>query len=405
MESDVPSATDATTDATADAGADRPSDTPPVEAPIAAAPLPGRIVSIDALRGFDMFWIIGGHGIVVSTAHLFYDDPLPQWLTYQISHPAWLGFSAWDMIMPLFLFISGTSMPFSFAKRIARGARKADLYRKIFTRTLVLFVLGMVVQGYLLELQLDKLHIYCNTLQAIACGYCVAAILMLNVGVVAQVATTVVLLLGYWALMMFVPFAGHAAGTLEPDANLALFVDEMILGRFRDGTSYTWILSGLGFAATVLLGTLSGHLLKSGLRPLAKVASLTVAGLLCLALGWAWGFCQSPLQFPMIKHIWSSSMVLWSGGWCFLLLAGFYLVIDVMGLRKWSFPLVVIGMNAIAVYVAAHLINFHQISDALVAGLARHMGTSGEVLRDVSAVLVIWLILLYMYRNKTFVRV
>jgi len=383
----------------------RPTDTPPVEAPIVAAPLPGRVISIDALRGFDMFWIIGGHGIVMSTARLFYGDPLPQWLIHQTDHPAWLGFSAWDLIMPLFLFISGTSMPFSFAKRTQRGAGKADLYRKIFTRTLLLFILGMIVQGHLLEFELDKLHIYCNTLQAIACGYCVAAILVINVGIVAQIAATVVLLLGYWALMMFVPFAGHPAGTLQPDANLALYIDELILGRFRDGTSYTWILSGMGFAATVLLGTLSGHVLKSELRPIAKVASLTAAAFLCLALGWAWGFYSSPVQFPMIKHIWTSSMVLWSGGGCFLLMAGFYLVIDVMGFRKWSFPLVVIGMNAIAVYVANNLVNFHHISDPIVAGLARHMGTGGDLMRNVSALAVIWLILLYMYRNKTFVRV
>ena len=351
----------------------QPPDAALAEPSTATAPLPGRITSIDALRGFDMFWIIGGHGIIVSAALLIYGDPLPEWLTYQIEHPKWIGFSAWDMIMPLFLFISGTSMPFSFAKRIERGASRADLYRKIFTRTLVLFILGMVVQGHLLDFQLDGLHIYCNTLQAIACGYFVAAILMLNVGLLAQFAAVIVLLLGYWALMMFVPFGGHAAGTLLEEANLALHIDRLILGQFRDGTTYTWILSGMGFAATVLLGTLSGQVLKSTLRPVAKVAGLTVAGLLCLALGWAWGFYLSPIQFPMIKHIWSSSMVLWSGGWCFLLLAGFYLVIDVLGLRRWSFPLVVIGMNAIAVYVATHLVNFHHISDPIVGGLARHL--------------------------------
>jgi len=381
----------------------REAPTAPADAKVAAT---DRVVSIDALRGFDMFWIIGGQQVVLALAALFHGNEIPHWLGYHTHHRAWEGFAGWDLIMPLFLFITGTSMPYSFAKRIDLGSTKGDLYRKIAKRVAMLFVLGMVVQGHLLDFDPSTLHIYCNTLQAIACGYCVAAILVLNAGVVWQVMVIPALLVVYWALMMFVPFGGHPAGTLQPDANLALAIDAFILGRFRDGTSYTWILSGLGFAATVLLGVLSGHVLRMAIRPVGKVLVLLGAGLVCLGLGWGWGNVASPIQFPIIKHLWTSSMVLWSGGWCFLLMGGFYLLIDVMGLRRWAFPLVVIGMNSIAVYVAVHLINFVQIADPLVGGLGRFLGPSGqELLRRSSALMIVWLILLYMYRKRTFIRV
>jgi predicted acyltransferase len=179
-------------------------------------------------------------------------------------------------------------------------------------------------------------------------------------------------------------------------------IDNVILGRFRDGTSYTWVLSGLGFSATVLLGVLSGHLLRSGIRPRAKLACLVAAGVACLILGWVW---ENWLGFPIIKHIWSSSMVLWAGGWSFLLLALFYGVIDVAGFHKWAFPFVVIGMNAIAVYMGVGFINFGDISNRLVGGLSRHLGDYGDVLRSFTAFVIMWLVLLYMYRKRTFIRI
>lgn len=375
--------------------------------PPALAPGSGRIVSIDALRGFDMFWIIGGHGLLLAVLGLFYTE-IPQSVTYQISHPEWIGFSAWDMIMPLFLFIVGSVMPFSLGKRLKRGDSKAQLYRKIAVRTVVLFVLGMAAQGHLLDFDLStnpdtglaRLSIFSNTLQAIAVGYLVAAVLLLSVSLFWQILLTALLLVGYWALLVLIPFAGHEAGVLEPQANLALYLDRAVFGRFEDGTTYTWILSGLGFAATVMLGVFSGELLRSKQRPWIKVLYLVLIGGGCLGLGGA-----GNLRLPIIKHIWSSSMVLWAGGWSFLLLALFYAVIDVIGLKRWAFPFVVIGSNAIAVYMATHLIDFRHVSDPIVGGLARHLGPHGDLLRAAAAFAVIWLILLYMYRKRTFVRI
>jgi predicted acyltransferase len=156
-------------------------------------PPSGRIASVDALRGFDMFWLIGGREVFLALVGLFV-SPLPRAIEAQMEHVRWEGFSAWDLIMPLFLFIVGTAMPLSLARRVEAGASKAALYRKILVRTVVLFVLGMVAQGNLLEADLSKLHIYCNTLQAIACGYLIASIAMLHLRVFGQISLTVALL-------------------------------------------------------------------------------------------------------------------------------------------------------------------------------------------------------------------
>jgi predicted acyltransferase len=179
-------------------------------------------------------------------------------------------------------------------------------------------------------------------------------------------------------------------------------VDEFILGRFRDGTTYTWILSGMTFTATVMLGVFAGHVLQSKLAAGLKFLALTLMGITSLAGGWAWSEFGG---FPIIKHIWTSSMVLWAGGWSYLLLALFYLLIDVAGLRRWAFPFVVIGMNAITIYVANWFIPFDGISETLVGGLAAHLGPAGPVLIAFTAVLLAWLLLYHLYRQKIFLRI
>jgi predicted acyltransferase len=276
------------------------------------------------------------------------------------------------------------------------------LYAKIVRRVVILFVLGMIVQGHLLAFDLSKLHVFCSTLQAIAVGYLVAGILLLHTGVAIQVVTTALLLVGYWLLMMYVPVPGHSAGVLEPDANLALAVDELVLGRFRDGTSYTWILSVMTFSATVLCGVLAGHLLRSQQSAWAKVLWLVVVGLGSLVGGWVWA---EWLGFPIIKHIWTSSMVLWAAGWSYLLLAVFYVLIDLIGLRRWAFPFVVIGMNAITIYVASFFIPFRSIAESLAGGLARHLGAAGPVAIAFTTVLLAWLVVYHLYRQRIFLRI
>jgi len=360
---------------------------------------PQRIMSVDALRGFDMFWIAGGGPFVMEFFKLF-SNPLPLWLERQFDHVEWEGFVGWDLIMPLFLFIVGVAMPFSVGKRIERGDGRCKIYGKLIYRVVVLWILGMVAQGHLLAFDINNLQFYSNTLQAIAAGYLISGIALVELPVRAQAALAGSLMAVYWALMRFVPVPGHGAGVLTPDGNLAMWIDKALLGRFQDGTTYTWILSSLGFGATVLMGVLAGHLLRSPLPATRKALSLAISGAGCLLAGWLWGF-----ECPIIKHIWTSSMVLWSGGLCLLLLALFYWVIDVKGYRRWAFFFNVIGMNAIVAYIAPDLISFSQISNTLFGGLARHLGAYGNFLLASGALGILWLVLYYLYRNRTFVRI
>jgi predicted acyltransferase len=242
--------------------------------------------------------------------------------------------------------------------------------------------------------------LYSNTLQAIAAGYLISAVALVQWSIRGQAMLAGMLLLFYWLAMAFVPVPGHGAGQMTPEGNLAIWIDKSLLGHFQDGTTYTWILSGLPFGATVLAGVLAGHGLRSAVPGPRKVFWLAVAGLGCLVGGWLWSFA-----FPMIKPIYSSSMVLWASGWNLLLLALFYGLIDVLGYKRWAFPLTVIGLNAIVAYMVPRIVSFSTISKNLLGGLAGHWGTFGSVLLAFGGVLVLWLALYYLYLKRTFVRI
>jgi len=363
--------------------------------------LVARVMSIDALRGFDMFFIIGGERIFASL-HDIFNSPTTELIRTQLTHVKWEGFRFEDLIMPLFLFIVGVVMPYSFEKRRLAGQSKTRLYLHVLKRTVILFILGMIAQGHLLEYDISKLHIYSNTLQAIAAGYIIAAIIMLNLGIRWQIAVTGILLLLFWALMMLVPFPGRSEGVLMPDSNLAIYIDRIIFGPFIDGTDppYTWLLSSITFACTVMLGVMAGHLLRSDKVDIRKVLWLLITGAGCIVAGLLWSLC-----FPIVKHIWTSSFVLYSGGICFILLALFYLVIDVLGFRRWAFGFVVIGMNAIAVYMAVHIVNFHNIGGVFVEGLEKYTGNWYPFIHSLAGFAIVWLILWWMYRKETFIKI
>ena len=363
--------------------------------------LVGRVMSIDALRGFDMFFIIGGERIFASL-HEVFNSPTTELIRTQLTHVKWEGFRFEDLIMPLFLFIVGVVMPYSFEKRRLAGQSKVRLYLHILKRTVILFILGMVAQGHLLEFDISKLHIFSNTLQAIAAGYIISAIIMLNLGIRWQITVTGILLLLFWALMMLVPVPGHGVGVLTPDGNLAIYIDRIVFGPFIDGTDppYTWLLSCMTFACTVMLGVMAGHLLRSEKMGIRKVLWMLAIGAGCIVAGLALSLC-----FPIIKHIWNSSFVLFSGGICFILLALFYLVIDVLGFTKWAFGFVVIGMNAITVYMAVHLVSFRNIASVFIKGLEKYTGNWYSLIHALAGFAIVWLILWWMYRKKTFIKI
>jgi predicted acyltransferase len=358
-----------------------------------------RLMSVDALRGFDMFLIIGG-GRTIRDFIKAADINLLNKLLPQLDHVPWEGFSFWDIIMPLFLFIVGVAMPFSFIKRLALGDSKAKLYRHIIIRSVILFILGMAAQGHLLEYDLSKLHIYCNTLQAIAAGYLVASFILLNLRLIWQIIATAVLLLLFWALMALVPVPGYGRGILTPEGNLAIYIDRLILGRFEDGTSYTWILSSMTFACTVMLGVFAGYILRSQKNKAAKTVLLFALSFGLILLGILWH-----IFFPIIKHLWTSSFVLFSAGLSYFLLAAFYLVIDVLKFRRWSFGFVVIGTNAIFAYMSNALIDFRDIGHSFIGGLSRFIGQWDVFARSFGGFAIIWLVLYWMYSKKTFIKI
>jgi predicted acyltransferase len=381
---------------------------PPAERPdVPAGPLRSgaageRLMSLDALRGFDMFWIIGGYELVRGLGKGLRSEWLNRYIMPQIEHTPWAGFTAWDLIMPLFLFVVGTAMPFSFAKRLERGESKGRIYLHVLYRVVILWVLGMVAQGHLLEYELPKFHLYSNTLQTIAAGYLISSILLLNLRLRWQFVVTAALLLLYWGLLMLVPVPGQGTDHLGPQDNLAICIDRLILGPYQDGTNppYTWILSSMAFGAMVMMGAFAGQLLRSDLSKLRKVLILLGAGVACATVGWVWGQI-----FPIIKHLFTGSMVLFAGGWSLLLLGLFYLVIDVLRLRRWAFFFIVIGMNAIAVYMATHVFDFRVLGDIFVRGLSKWTGDWHSFARAVAAFTTLWLILSYMYRKRTFIKV
>lgn len=272
----------------------------------------------------------------------------------------------------------------------------------------------MMCQGNLLGLNPDRFYLYSNTLQAIAAGYLIAVLLFLHTRFKAQVAVAVGLLAIYWCGMEFIGCNGYGNGIYTPEGNFAEWLDRICLGRFRDGAwtdngtvvfapgyHYTWIWSTLTFGVTTLTGVFAGHLLKSkDITPLRKFHLLMAGGAVMTALGWIWG-----LEHPVIKRLWTGSMVLVSSGYCWLLMGIFYYLIDCRGYRKHIGWLKVYGMNSIVAYMLACCIRFHCIGQSLFYGLAPYLGDYYPVLITVSNAAVIYLILAVMYKNRIFLKV
>jgi predicted acyltransferase len=359
-----------------------------------------RLMSIDALRGFDMFWIIGGtslfEGLAKGANCSILNAILPQF-----EHVPWEGFHFYDLIMPLFLFVVGAAMPFSFSKRITRGDSRMMLYSHIIIRVAILFFLALITQGNLMMYCWSKLYIFIGTLPAIGVGYLISAILLLHLNVRWQVVATAGMMLAYWALLMLVPVPGYGAGVLTPEGNFATYVDHAFLkGFFPVDRTYTEIVTSLTYGCTVMLGVFAGLLLRSNTTIRKKVLGLLGMGLGTLIAGLLW----APL-FPIIKHIWTSSFVLFAGGLSYFLMALFYAIIDVLEYWKWAFGFVVIGMNAIAVYMAVQIFDFRHVGNVFVGGLSDRLGDWNDFVQALAAFAIIWLILLWMYRKKTFIKI
>lgn len=357
-----------------------------------------RVLSIDALRGFDMFFIIGGGGLLVQVCSALHPDA-GKFVKIQLEHVPWEGFRFIDLVMPLFIFLAGCSLPFSLDSRKQRGESTARIYRHTLLRVLTLWVFGMLLQGRLLEYDWSRLVFYSNTLQSIAAGTLFSTVFLLHFSKKWQVGLTAGCVMLFSLLLRFAPVPGVGAGVLTPEGNFAHYVDVRVL-RTLDAPAYTWVLSTLGFVATAMLGVFAGDVIRLDLPKKRIAVTLLAVGAGLTLAGWAGGF-----RIPVIKHIWNETFVLYSGGLCFLCLAVFYFLIDVLGWRRWSLFFVVIGTNAIFIYMVTHLFNLGIFSDRLVQGLKHHSEDVYPLISAAAKFAVGYALLLWLYRRRIFFKI
>ena len=364
-----------------------------------ATAVPSRLLSLDALRGFDMFWIIGAEDIVHALSKISQRGPV-KFLSSQLQHKAWEGMAFYDLIFPLFIYIVGVSLVFSLSRSLRTAGRAATL-RRIIRRSILLLLIGIFYYGGL-NAGLDQVRLL-GVLQRIALCYLFASLIFCVTNTRAMVAVCVTLLIGYWVLMTFVPVPGHGAGNFAEGANLANYIDRRYLPlRKWDGDhDPEGLLSTLPAIATCLLGVFSGLLLSNVRIPdRKKVLCLIVSGVAGVILGFLWG-----LQFPVIKKIWTSSYVLVAGGYSCIFMAVFYLVIDVWGVRRWTTPFVWIGMNPITIYLATNIVDFRVLAERIAGGPVKaFFGSYGELLITSLILGMSFLLVRFLYQRKIFLR-
>ncbi len=373
-----------------------PSDSPKADT---AAPQPARLMSLDALRGFDMFWIVGAEELVRGLLPVSDTGPV-RGLADQLEHVEWAGFHFEDLIFPMFVFIVGVSVVFSLGRTVAEHGRRAAASR-VVRRAALLFLLGVFYYGGFNK-PFDQIRLM-GVLQRIALAYLFAGLVFCFFDRKGRLAACVGLLAGYWALLTFVPVPGVGAGHFEPGRNLANWVDKEYLPLWKWDGDYDpeGLLSTLPAIANCLLGVFAGELLGSHRGAYRKVLYLIVGGGACALAGWVWD-----VQFPVIKKIWTSSFVLVAVGYSSVLLGLFYLVIDVWKYRTWAQPFVWIGMNPIAIYLIHKLVNITAIANRFVGGDLKtlYLGRYGELAVALVGMAITVAICRFLYRRKIFLR-
>lgn len=375
-----------------------------------------------------MFWIVGGEELI----HALYKGwpcGLFRFIDGQMDHKAWAGLAFYDLIFPLFVFIVGASIVFSVTRMVERDGLAAAV-KRIFIRSLILYLFGLLVYGGISK-GVDQIR-WLGVLQRIALCYFFTSLIFCAVRLRGLLVICASLLIGYWALVTFVPVRDFNLETShlrvlnlspgEPETRaLFLATTNRVRGRFDDGLNLTqhldfqylpghrWdgaydpegLLSTLPAIATCLLGVFAGLLLKNASVPdQKKVLYLVGAGVAGVALGFLWG-----IQLPVIKKIWTSSYVLVAGGYACLFLAAFYQMVEIWGWRKWCIPFVWIGMNPITIYLVFHLVRFSDLAKLVVGGpVQRAFGAWGAMLMAVAVVTLMLLFVRFLYQRKIFLR-
>jgi heparan-alpha-glucosaminide N-acetyltransferase len=352
----------------------------------------GRLVSLDAYRGLIMSTLLCG-AIFASLR----GDSAWNWLYVQNEHVAWRGCVYWDLIQPSFMYMVGVAMPFALAKRAARGDSWARRFRHVLARALGLIVIGVLLDNFGAE----KWSIgFIRVLQQIAIGY-VLAFFVVGKSFRTQGLTAAAILVGYTLLWMFNPWNGPEGPWAMSNQNIGAALDFWILGRHYTG--YYVGLNAIPSTATIIFGVMAGQLIHDRLPPGRTMLILLLAGLSGVGIGLA----VSP-WLPLIKRIWTPSFAVYAAGWTTLMLLFFYATIEVLGWKRWAFPLVVVGMNSIAAYVLGNSFGgwFRNLTGAWIGWLKQPMGAMWfPVFQHLVTFCCAWLVLYWLWRRRIFFKV
>ena len=356
-----------------------------------------RLLSLDTLRGFDMFWIIGADAVVRTLSQEF---PSLGPFAEQLSHSPWAGMRFWDLIFPLFMFIAGVAIPLSLGRKLEVGSSSREILVKVVRRTLLLILLGIVYNG---GLSFEGVRV-ASVLGQIGIAYLIAATIFLYARrFTTQLAWLAGILLGYSAIQLLVPVPGIGMGVLTPEGSVNSWIDQLLLpGRLHNGTfDPEGILCTLSASAITLTGTLAGQVLKRDIwsgNKKALILALSGVGFLLI------GLSLSPV-YPIVKRIWTTTFNLTTGGICLLLMALFYWAIDVKHWTGWTLFFRVIGLNAITIYLATRIVDFETTSEFLFGGVATLTGIEPAIVIAFGVLVLGWILLYFLYKKKIFLRV
>ena len=359
-----------------------------------------RLVSIDTLRGFDMLLIAGGGAFIEAlkgqTGFTWIDA-----LANQLTHPKWFGFSFYDFIFPLFLFIAGISIPFSIYKSITSGSNKQEILKKAFRRMVILIILGIIDKNTPITFFEPQNIRVASVLGRIGIAGFFATLLYINTSTALKRIYWIAGILLLYYLIVFLP--GLGAGDLSKEGNIAGRFDRSFLpGRLLEKIyDENGLLTQLPAMCLTMLGTLAGDILRSAKSAGWKLKTLVLSGIICIILALLWS-----MHFPIFKKMWTSSFILLTAGMSFLVFALFYLVIDIWQFKKWAFFFYVIGLNSLTIYLLYRFVNFEEIARLLFSGLYAPVDPKFHpALQALGGLLIVWSILYFLYRKKIFIKI
>ena len=362
-----------------------------------------RILSVDVLRGFDMFWLIGGTGLAMAIVKLF-GEGIQDVLMPQLDHAKWIGFTFYDLIFPLFEFVMGMSVVFSLSK-ILKEKGKTAAYKRLLRRFVLLFLLGLIYYGGISNGWAD-VRIF-GVLQRLAATYLLTGMLFIHFNLRGLIITSVVVLVGYWIMNIFIPIPDTGIASLTIEYNWAQYIDSILLPGRKLGADGTWDVNGIlsTFPATIscVFGLFASFiLLNKNLDQQKKVYYLVGIGAAMLVVGLSWS-----ISTPIIKKIWSSTYVLVAGGLSFILMGLFYWVIDVLGYKKWTLIFVWIGVNPITIYMLRKLVDFNKMATYVIGGTTdlNSPDSFGYLFTMIVSLILSLLFLMFLHKRKIFIKV